>query len=89
MALGARQGDVSRSVLKEAMILALCGVMLGFVLFLGLRKTLASFLYGVSSTNPATLVLVGLSLTAIALAAAYIPARKAMKLDPIVALRDQ
>ena len=49
-------------------MLALSGVMLGFVLFLGLRKTLASFLYGVTSTDPATLVLVGLSLTAIALA---------------------
>jgi putative ABC transport system permease protein len=89
MALGARQSDVSRSVLKEAMVLALSGVTLGFLLFLGLRKSLASFLYGVNSTDPAALVLVGLSLTAIALVAAYIPARRAMTLDPIVALRDE
>jgi hypothetical protein len=89
MALGARQSDISRSVLREAMVLALSGVILGSVLFLGFRKSLASFLYGVSSTDPTALILVGLSLTVIALVAAYIPARKAMKLDPIVALRDQ
>jgi putative ABC transport system permease protein len=88
MALGARRSDVSRSVLKEAIVLALFGVVLGSVLFLGLRKSLASFLYGVSSTDPAALILVGLSLIVIALVAAYIPARKAMRLDPIVALRD-
>jgi putative ABC transport system permease protein len=89
MALGARQSDVSSSVLKEAMVLAISGVLLGFVLFLGLRKSFASFLYGVSSTDPTTLVLVGLSLTIIALVAAYIPARRATKLDPVAALNQQ
>jgi len=89
LALGARPRDVSSSVLKEAVVLALSGALLGVVLFLGLKKSFAAFLYGVSATDPATLVLVGLSLTVIALAAAYIPARRAMKLDPVAVLNQQ
>jgi ABC-type antimicrobial peptide transport system permease subunit len=63
--------------------------MLGFVIFLGLRKSFSSFLYGVSSTDPTTLVLVSLSLTIIALVAAYMPARRPMKLDPAAVLNRQ
>ena len=89
IALGARQSDISSSILREAIILAVFGAAIGFILFLGVRKSLASLLYGVSTTDPAILSLVGLSLTGIAVIAAYIPARKAMKLDPIVALRNE
>ena len=71
------------------MVLALSGVIIGFVLFLGLRKSFSSFLYGVSSIDPTTLVLVALSLAIIALVAAYIPARRAMNLDPAAALNHQ
>ena len=87
MALGAKRGDVLRLVLGEAMKLILIGVAVGIAAALALTKAMASFLYGVSAADPFILVSVILLLMIVALAACYVPARRAMRVDPIVALR--
>jgi putative ABC transport system permease protein len=87
MALGARRADVLRLVLTEAMKLILIGVTLGVGAALALTKTLASLLYGVSAGEPLIFLSVILLLMIVSLAACYVPARRAMHVDPMVALR--
>jgi predicted permease len=87
IALGAQQSSVLRLMLGEGMKMALIGVGVGFVLAIGLTRLLNTLLYGVSAVDPVTFVLVAAILTSVALAACYIPARRAMRIDPIVALR--
>jgi len=87
MALGASPADVLRLVIGGGMRLTLLGVLLGVGAALGLSGLLSSLLYGVSSTDPATFIGVALLLSVVALAACYIPARRAMKVEPMVALR--
>jgi putative ABC transport system permease protein len=87
MALGARAGDVLKLVVVRGMGLALAGVVLGVAASLALTGVMKSFLFGVSATDPLTFVLIGSLLAVVSFAACYIPARRATKVDPMVAIR--
>jgi predicted permease len=87
MALGAPQRHVLVMVLGEGTKPALIGVGAGLAAALSLTRLMSSVLYGVSATDPLTFVAVAIVLTGVALAACYIPARRAMRVDPIIALR--
>jgi predicted permease len=89
MALGARQTDVLRLILGRGAKMALAGVVVGIAAALGLTQLMAKMLYGVSPADPLTFVGVALVLTLVALAACYVPARRAMRVDPMVALRHE
>ncbi|HKG12700.1 MAG TPA: ABC transporter permease [Pyrinomonadaceae bacterium] len=87
MALGAQRRDVLRLVVGQGLKLVLIGVALGLVLAFLLTRVMSSFLFGVSPTDPATLATISLVLVFVALLASYIPARRATKVDPLIALR--
>jgi predicted permease len=87
MAVGAQSHNVVRLVLAKAVGLIVAGAAVGIVAALGVTRFLASFLYGVKAGDPITLVVVSALLSVVALAACYIPARRATKVDPLVALR--
>jgi putative ABC transport system permease protein len=87
IALGAERRDLLRMVIRQGVKLAVMGVCIGIGGALVLTRFLSSMLYGVKPTDPLTLVGVSLILTAVALLASYIPARRATKVDPMVALR--
>ena len=87
MALGAQLRDVLKLVLTQAVILTIIGVAIGFVGAFLVTRLLGSLLYGVSATDPITFGGISLLLVLVALIACYIPARKATKVDPLVALR--
>ena len=87
MAIGAFQLNVLRMVLVEALRLTVAGLLLGVAGALALTRLMSSVLFGVSATDPVTFIAVSLLLTVCALAATFIPARRATLIDPIVALR--
>jgi predicted permease len=87
MALGAQQSDVLRLVVRQGMTLALTGVISGLAVAFALTRGLNSLLFGVTASDPMTFVGVTLLVVAVTLLASYIPARRAMQVDPIVALR--
>ena len=89
MALGASGGAMLRLIVKQGVLLAMAGIGLGLVGALGLTRFMASLLYGVRPTDPTTFMVVSLALLGVAAFAAYIPARHATKVDPMVALRNE
>lgn len=89
MALGADSPARVRLILKQGMTPALLGVAAGLAIALGVTRLLGSLLYGVKPTDPASFVAVALVLTAVALAATYLPARRAAGVDPVIALRQE
>ena len=89
VALGADAGDVVRSVQKQGMVASLVGLLVGAGLAYALSGLLGSLLYGVGSADPVTFVVAGLLLAGVSLMASWLPARKATRVDPMVALRSE
>jgi putative ABC transport system permease protein len=87
MALGARTNDVLKLVVWQGMRMALIGVAIGLAASFALTRLMSSLLYEVSTTDPSTFVTISLFFIGVALLASYIPARRATKVDPMIALR--
>jgi ABC-type antimicrobial peptide transport system permease subunit len=89
MALGARSISVLWLVLRESMVLVVIGLVVGVLTSLTVTKTAASLLYELKPNDPLTIALATLLLAAVAALAGYLPARRAARVDPMVALRDE
>ncbi|MCP5114149.1 MAG: FtsX-like permease family protein, partial [bacterium] len=87
MALGAERANVLKIVGKEVLELTLAGVAMGIIAAMGLTRFLEGQLHGVSPTDPATFCVVSILLVSVAAVACYFPARRATRIDPLVALR--
>jgi ABC-type antimicrobial peptide transport system permease subunit len=88
MALGAGQSSVLRLILKQGMTLVLTGVLIGLVASLTVDRLVSRMLYGVSSSDPVSVLAAALVLLVVALVACYLPARWASRVDPLIALRE-
>jgi putative ABC transport system permease protein len=89
VALGAKRGDVLRLVLAQGAKISAAGIAIGSAASLGLTRLMAELLYSVSAVDPATFAVVAVLLALIAMAAAYIPARRTFRVDPIISLRHE
>jgi ABC-type antimicrobial peptide transport system permease subunit len=89
MALGAERMSVLWNVLRQVLMLAVAGVVLGLPAALGAGQLIESLLFGLAPQDPATIAAAAAVLVAVAALAGYIPARRAMRVDPVIALRDK
>ena len=89
MALGARRADVVQLVLREALLLVAAGIIIGIPVALASGRVLHTFLFELSSTDPLSLIAVVLTLGVVATTASFIPARRAARVEPMVALRNE
>jgi len=89
LALGARAGSVLRLVLQQGLVLISTGLLLGLIVALLLTPVIRSFLWGVTATDPMTFFIAIAGLMFLALLACYLPARRASKVDPVIALRNE
>ena len=89
MALGAQERDLMRLVVRRGLLLAIAGAVIGIGASMAVTRLMASMLYSVRPNDPATFAGVSLLLVLVALAACLIPARRAMRIDPMVALREE
>jgi ABC-type antimicrobial peptide transport system permease subunit len=87
MALGAQTGAVLKLAVGYGMKLVVVGIVIGLIAAFALTRVMSSLLFGVTATDPVTFTLISLLLVAVAVLASYIPARRATKVDPIIALR--
>jgi ABC-type antimicrobial peptide transport system permease subunit len=87
MALGAQRRDVFWLVLREALLLVGAGVVLGLPVIVGVTRLAASLLFGLTPTDPISLIFAVLLMLAVAMLAGYLPSRRATRVDPLVALR--
>ncbi|HKA20815.1 MAG TPA: ABC transporter permease [Blastocatellia bacterium] len=87
MALGAKQGDVLGFVIKQGLTLTMIGLAIGIVVSLALTRLMESLLFGVGATDPITFVVISLLLAIVSIFATYLPARRATRVDPMIALR--
>jgi ABC-type antimicrobial peptide transport system permease subunit len=89
MALGAGQADVLRLVVRQALLLTVVGLVIGILGALAVTGSMSGLLYGITATDPMTYISISLGLAAVAALASYLPARRATRVDPMVALRTQ
>ena len=87
MALGAQPGDVLKLVLRQGMTLTFAGLVFGIAGALAVTRVMTDMLYGVTATDAVTFISVGALLIVVAFLACYVPARRATKVDPLIALR--
>jgi len=87
VALGAQRSSLMSMILKQGLRTALLGIGIGLVAALGLTQLMKSLLFGIGATDPLTFISVAATLLFVALAASYLPARRAMRVDPLVALK--
>jgi len=89
ISVGATRRDVLKLIMGQGLILSLVGIVIGLVAALAVTRLIANLLFGVSATDPSTFGLIALLLACVALAACYLPARRATKVDPMIALRNE
>ena len=87
LALGANPSQIAQLVMRRGLAMVLTGVVLGLACAFALTRVLSALLYGISATDPLTFAVVVIVLTLVAAMACYVPARRAMRVDPMVALR--